>query len=144
MLLICPKVPPLTSACIQVDSGTTLNYYPTEFANQVNAAFDPPAVYSNSQGSYVVDCSAKPPNHGVTINGKTFYINPLDMILDAGTDSNGKKICISGVDDGGSSLAQDVFILGDTFQKNVVSIFDVGAAEMRFAPREYYRSDDDY
>ena len=66
------------------------------------------------------------------------------MILDAGTDSNGKKICISGVDDGGSSLAQDVFILGDTFQKNVVSIFDVGAAEMRFAPREYYRSDDDY
>ncbi|KAJ5175667.1 uncharacterized protein N7482_001544 [Penicillium canariense] len=127
-----------------VDSGTTLNYYPTEFANQVNAAFDPPAVYSDDDGVYIVDCNAKAPRHGVTINGKTFYINPLDMILNAGTDSNGKTICISGVDDGGSSLTQDVFILGDTFQKNVVSIFDVGAAEMRFAPREYYSSNDDY
>ncbi|KAF7712948.1 Acid protease [Penicillium ucsense] len=127
-----------------IDSGTTLNFYPTEFANQVNAAFNPPAVYDSSQGAYVVDCHAKPPKHGVTINGKTFHINPLDMILDAGTDSNGKKLCISGITDGGSSSTQDLFILGDTFQKNVVTVFDVGAAEMRFAAREYYKSNDHY
>ncbi|KAJ5804958.1 hypothetical protein N7474_010845 [Penicillium riverlandense] len=127
-----------------VDSGTTLNYYPTKFANRVNAAFDPPAIYSDDVGAYVVDCNAKAPKHGVTINGKTFYINPLDMILDAGTDSDGNTICISGVDDGGASLTEDVFILGDTFQKNVVTVFDVGAAEMRFAAREYYPSNDHY
>ncbi len=29
-------------------------------------------------------------------------------------------------------------ILGDTFLKNVVAVFDVGASEMRFAPHVNY------
>lgn len=127
-----------------MDSGTTLNYYPTPFADAVNAAFDPPAVYSEEDGAYIVHCNAKAPSHGITIGGTTFYINPLDMILLAGTDANGKNVCISGVDDGGDEPGVDVFILGDTFQKNVVSVFDVGAAEMRFAAREFYPSNDPY
>jgi hypothetical protein len=57
------------------------------------------------------------------------------MILDAGDGT-----CITGIDDGGS--AGSLFILGDTFQKNVVSIFDVGAVEMLFAPNEDYTSND--
>lgn len=89
-----------------------------------------------------MDCNAKPPTHSVTINGTTFTINPLDMILLAGTDENGNDICITGIDDGGSDLEEDVFILGDTFQKNVVTVFDVGAVELRFAPNEFYSSND--
>jgi hypothetical protein len=99
-----------------VDSGTTLNYYPTPFADAVNAAFVPPAVYSEDDGAYIVDCKAKAPSHGIKINGTTFIINPLDLILLAGTDANGNDVCISGIDDGGDDLAEDVFILGDTFQ----------------------------
>jgi hypothetical protein len=34
------------------------------------------------------------------------------------------------------------YILGDTFQRNVVSVFNVGTAEMRFAGREFYPSND--
>ena len=60
------------------------------------------------------------------------------MILDAGDG-----VCITGIDDGGDSDS-DLFILGDTFQKNVVSIFDVGAVEMLFAPNEDYTSNDTY
>lgn len=93
-----------------------MNYYPTPFADAVNAAFIPPAVYSDDQGAYVVDCKAKAPSHAIKINGTTFMINPLDMILLAGTDENGNDVCISGIDDGGDDLAEDVFILGDTFQ----------------------------
>ncbi|KAJ5730706.1 uncharacterized protein N7483_005214 [Penicillium malachiteum] len=127
-----------------VDSGTTLNYYPTAIADEVNAAFDPPAVYSDDEGAYVVDCDATPPTHGITIGGTTFTINPLDLILYAGTDDDGNDVCISGIDDGGDDDSEDLFILGDTFQKNVVTVFDVGAVEMKFAPHVDYESNDTY
>lgn len=126
-----------------VDSGTTLNYLPTPFADAVNAAFDPPAKFSEDDGAYIVECDAVAPSFGIMINGTTFLHNKLDMILPAGTDDKGKEICISGVDDGGDE-ADDVFILGDTFQKNVVTVFDVGAGVLKFAPRVNYTSDDPY
>jgi len=125
-----------------VDSGTTLNYFPTSAANAFNAAFDPPAVYSG--GAYYVACNATRPALDIVIAGKTFDHNPLDLILLLGQDGQGNDVCISGVSDGGSDPAQDVYILGDTFQKNVVSVFDIGAAEMRFAAREHYVSNDSY
>ncbi|KAJ5088737.1 acid protease [Penicillium angulare] len=127
-----------------VDSGTTLNYYPTSIADAVNAAFDPPATYSDDEGAYVVDCNATAPAHGITIGGTTFKINPLDMILYAGTDDEGNDVCISGIDDGGDDASEDLYILGDTFQKNVVTVFDVGAGELKFAPHEDYTSNDTY
>jgi hypothetical protein len=127
-----------------VDSGTTLNYFPTSVANAFNAAFEPPAVYSEDLGAYLVDCNAKKPALDILIGGTRFDTNPLDLILLAGTDENGNDYCISGVDDGGSDPTTDVYILGDTFQKNVVSVFDLGAAEMRFAAREHYPSNDPY
>jgi hypothetical protein len=125
-----------------VDSGTTLNYLPTRFADIVNSAFEPPAFYDEDEGVYIVDCGATAPSFGININGTIFYTNPLDMILLAGTDSNGNDVCISGIDDGGSDAEEDVYILGDTFQKNVVTVFDIGAGVLQFAANEYYSSND--
>lgn len=133
----------LTNDATQVDSGTTLNYFPTSVADAINAAFDPAAVYEDDEGAYIVDCNATAPTFGIQINGTIFYTNPLDMILLAGTDEDGNDVCISGIDDGGDS-AGDVYILGDTFQKNVVTVYDVGAVELRFAAREFYDSNDTY
>ncbi|KAK6613423.1 aspartic-type [Botrytis cinerea] len=127
-----------------VDSGTTLNYFPTKMANAINKAFVPAAVYSSDQGAYVVSCTAVPPVFSIEIGGTVFYTNPLDMILYAGTDDDGNDVCISGIDDGGSDTADDLFILGDTFQKNVVTVFDVGAGVLQFAARENYTSNDTY
>lgn len=123
-----------------VDSGTTLNYFPTAVADAINAEFEPPAVYSDDFGAYIVDCKAKKPSMGIVINGVKLDTNPIDMILYAGTDENGNDLCISGIDDGGSDPTKDVYILGDTFQKNVVTVYDIGAGEMRFASREHYPS----
>jgi len=120
-----------------VDSGTTLNYFPTAVANAINAAFVPAAKLSASEGAYIVSCTAKAPAVSISIGGVLFTINPLDLILD-----NGDGTCISGIDDGGSSLTADVFILGDVFQKNVVTLFDIGAGNLQFAGREFYASDD--
>ena len=95
----------------------------------MNALFDPPAVYSDDEGAYIVDCNATAPEFGVRIGAETFFINAEDLFLD-----NGDGTCISGVDDAGDSLS----ILGDVFLKNVLAVFDVGASEMRFAAREFY------
>ena len=64
------------------------------------------------------------------------------MILDAGTTDDGAELCITGIDDGGDDAEEDLYILGDTFQKNVVTVFDVGAVELLFAPHEDYTSND--
>jgi len=133
---------PLSGGDIQyiVDSGTTLNYFPTAVADAIAAAYVPAAVYEADEGAYIVDCDAVAPGLGITINGTTFWTNPIDMILLAGTDDEGNDVCISGIDDGGDDLAEDVYILGDTFLKNVIAVFDVGAVELQFAAREYYES----
>ena len=106
-----------------MDSGTTLNDFPTSVANAINTAFSPAATYSDEDGAYIVSCTATAPTLAIEIGGTFFTINPLDMILDAGDD-----VCITDIDDGGDSDS-DLFILGDTFQKNVVTIFDVGAVQ---------------
>lgn len=127
-----------------VDSGTVLNYLPTTVANAVNKAFVPAAVYSSDDGAYVVSCTATPPVFGIEIGGTIFYTNPLDMILHAGADDDGNDVCMSGINDGGSDISKDLYTLGETFQKNVVTVFDVGAGVLQFAARENYTSNDTY
>ncbi|KIW06220.1 uncharacterized protein PV09_02696 [Verruconis gallopava] len=112
-----------------IDSGTTLNYLPSSTAMAVNSLFSPKATLSN--GIYTVSCNAKPPVFGVKIGGQTFVINPVDMILQDQTSGQ----CVSAIQDGGA--APGPFILGDAFLNNVVAVFDVGAAQMRFAKHIY-------
>ena len=116
----------------QVDSGTTLNNFPTSVAESINKAFSPAATYSEEEGVYTVSCTATVPTLAITIGGTAFAINPLDLILDAGDGT-----CISGITQGDAP-----YILGDTFQKNVVTVFDVGSVELSFAPNEDYSSND--
>ena len=117
-----------TSPQMIVDSGTTQNYVPEAVADAVNYAFSPPPDYKDSTGDYIVQCTSKPPTFGVVIGGKTFMIDPRDMIINEG----GR--CISGVAATGSSGTS---ILGHSFLKNVVAVFDVGSQIMRFAPHVY-------
>ncbi|KAI9926217.1 hypothetical protein AWENTII_002124 [Aspergillus wentii] len=49
-----------------VDSGTTLNYYPTSVADAVNKAFSPVATtYNEDERAYIVECDATPPAKGI-------------------------------------------------------------------------------
>ncbi|RFU27306.1 hypothetical protein B7463_g9014, partial [Scytalidium lignicola] len=119
-----------------VDSGTTLAYLPPLITSAINAAFNPPAIFSFWYGIYIVNCNATAPPVSIKIGGVMLNINPADMIFVAGTDLFGQKLCASGVTTGG----QGPYILGDTFLKNVVAVFDIGAGMMRFAGRAYYES----
>ncbi|CAJ0542541.1 Ff.00g001300.m01.CDS01 [Fusarium sp. VM40] len=113
-----------------VDSGNPNNVFPVELAEKINAAFDPPAVYNKAMDLFVVDCDAKAPALGVVIGGKTFWHDQRDLIVWA---KDG--VCASSVGATKTALGIDVHFLGDTFLKNVVSVFDFGKNEMRFAAR---------
>ena len=127
-----------------VDSGTTQNFVPTSIATAINNAFSPAAVYNQQLESYIVDCNATAPRLGFNIAGTVFDINPLDMIILDGTDAQNNDVCVTSVTIGGDADTGGFYVLGDAFLKNVVSVFDIGATEMRFAAREFYPSNDPY
>lgn len=120
------------SAQYIVDSGTSLTYLPTAVVKTVAGLFSPKATLDSSQGAYFVSCTATAPSFGFKIGGTTFTLNPKDLILQGQKDTTTGK-CLVGIIDGSTGP----YILGDTFLSNVVAVFDVGAAEMRFAAHSY-------
>lgn len=118
-----------------VDSGTSLLYADnTTVAAAAARAFSPPGWWDDNYGIYFVNCSATPPaQFGVTVAGKIFYVNGVDMILYSGQDpTTGQPQCISGI-----QASSGLTILGDVWMKSVLCVFDLGAEVMRFAAREY-------
>lgn len=109
-----------------VDSGTSLVYAPSAVAAGLAAAFNPPATISPSYGLYIVNCDATIPLFGVVVSSKVFYVNPLDLIIDTGLG-----FCVMGVQDNGGGMT----IVGDVFMRNVLTVFDVGAGQVRFSAR---------
>jgi hypothetical protein len=109
-----------------VDSGTNLNFVPDGVADALNGFFIPPATLDETSQLYLVDCNATAPDVGVVINGATFDINYVDMIV-----PNGDGTCASGMQRSASNLS----VLGDVFMKNVLAVFDIGESKMRFTSR---------
>ncbi|KAI9155353.1 aspartic-type endopeptidase [Paramyrothecium foliicola] len=115
--------------CI-VDTGTTMMHLPPPMAESIAKAFQPRAVYMYQWGAYFVKCNAIPPRLAVTISGKDFWINSAYMIYKNLIDPL-TGYCAIAITSGGSGP----YILGDVFLQNVVAVFDVGGAEMRFYAR---------
>lgn len=76
----------------------------------------------------MTSCNASVPEFGISIGGQVFMISQADMLLQASVDP-ATGLCAVGVMDGGMGP----YVLGDTFMNNVISVFDIGAGEMRFA-----------
>ncbi|KAK3906142.1 aspartic peptidase domain-containing protein [Staphylotrichum tortipilum] len=116
-----------------VDSGTTLNYLPSNLADAINSAFNPPAVYMWMYGAYFTSCDAIVPQVAVLLDGKKFNISPVDLLYRTLVDPL-TGLCMTAIADGGSGP----YILGDAFMQNALVVFDVGEAKMRFVPRQHY------
>ncbi len=119
---------------VLIDSGTSLILLPTAFAIAVNALFDPPALYYANAGAFYTNCLAKAPEFGVQIGEQTFFLNAKDLIIIARSAEG--TLCPTSIGDAGYGPS----VLGAPFLKNVLAVFDVGASEMRFAAREFYRT----
>ncbi|KAJ3851420.1 aspartic peptidase domain-containing protein [Lentinula lateritia] len=132
-----------TTNNIILDSGTTLDYVPTDVADAFAAAFDPPAIKDNDFGVYTVVCTATVPEFTVTIGGVTFTVDPADNLFPLGIqDDDGNELCASGTFDGGPSTGAEgnVFILGDTFLHNVIATFNIETDEITLTQRAPYTS----
>ncbi|KAH6605008.1 aspartic-type endopeptidase [Trichoderma cornu-damae] len=114
-----------------IDTGTTMLYLPPPLAEAIANSFQPRAVYLYQWGTYFAPCDAIPPHFAIIIAGVEFWINPADLIYQGLVDPL-TGYCAIGVASGGSGP----YILGDVFLQNVVAVFDVGAAEMRFYSRK--------
>lgn len=93
-------------------------------------AFQPRAVYLYQWGSYFAPCNAVPPRFAVVVAGVELWINPADLVFQDLKDPL-TGYCAVAIASGGGGP----YILGDVFLQNVVAVFDVGGAEMRFYPR---------
>lgn len=118
----------LTSFQAVVDTGSPLNLVPAAIAEAVSNAFSPPGVFDAESQVYMVDCNATTPEFGVILDGQTFWHqSPEDLIVRDPGD-----LCYSSIV---PSDGIGFNILGLVFMRNVVSVFDFGKEEMRFAAR---------
>jgi hypothetical protein len=119
-----------------VDTGNWFSFLPGDLADIVNSRFDPPGVLDQNSFpiTYQVNCNATAPTFGFTLGNQTFFHNSQDLIIDSGDGT-----CISalipfkGVSY--ASIIENGAIIGASFLKNVVAVYDFGNNEMRFAAR---------
>lgn len=115
-----------------VDTGTSVTFLPTKIAKDLFSMYEPQAQFIQDLGKYYVDCSATAPSFAVTIDRHDFYMDPADMIVPHLKDPQ-TGLCKTGVEDG----ANGPYVLGVTFLQNVVAVFDVDKAQMKFAEHHY-------
>ncbi|KAL4866020.1 hypothetical protein BDV12DRAFT_173565 [Aspergillus spectabilis] len=128
-----------------VDSGAPMNYVPRSVAEAFADKFSPSATWNTVQQGYIVQCDANPPDFGITLDGTRFDLNPTDLILHTGIQyDEGEELCLSAVtrgleavvDENDPTNTTELYIIGASFLKTVVAVFDFGNSEMRFAKRE--------
>lgn len=121
----------LTKFLYIVDTGTTLMHLPPQLAEAIAHSFEPRGSYLFQYGGYFAPCDAVAPRIAVIIDGAHFWINPSDLIYRDFADPI-TGMCMLGITSGGFGP----YILGSVFLQNVVAVFDVGAAQMRFYSRQ--------
>ena len=114
-----------------VDSGSPITFLPRDVVRAIHAQWSPPVSRDWLTGQYMFTCgAARPPKVGVRFGGKTVHFDGEDLkVVGAGS------LCLSGIQEAKGAKGSAMSILGGSFLKGVVAVFDVGAAEMRFANR---------
>ncbi|KAH6629155.1 hypothetical protein C7974DRAFT_311766 [Boeremia exigua] len=137
---IVPKNFSASPQSIIVDSGTTLIYLPDRVADYIASLFVPRAVFNAQSGLYIVSCSAVAPRVGVTIAGVTYFVSDDDLmnrgsgaVSGPGTGA-GTGQCVLAIQPTMGGAA----VLGDSWLKNVLVVFDLGGNKVRVAAREVY------
>jgi hypothetical protein len=129
-----------------LDCGTSANFVPSPAAADINAQFSPPGVLNETLGYWTVDCTAKAPFVAFKIGGKVMPMDPRDMIVRSLNGLPGfENICFSSIADGGpltfiedGTLTDNVFIIGEVWQRSHVVAYDIGRTMLHFADRRPY------
>ncbi|KAG1725280.1 aspartic peptidase domain-containing protein [Suillus paluster] len=133
---------PSSSALAAIDTGTTLIAAPTSITASIYAQIPGSVVLTGQyQGLYAFPCTT---NVVVTMSfgGTNWAINSLDMNIgsvpaSALTSTTQTQMCAGGIFDIGTSIgggsSSPTWIIGDTFLKNVYSVFRANPPAVGFA-----------
>ncbi|KAH9894313.1 protease [Cubamyces lactineus] len=116
-----------------IDSGTTIMYGPPAAVKQVYAAVKGSEVFDAETGFYSFPC-ATPPALAFTWGGKSWDVNPAN--LDLGQKEPGSSQCVGALAGQDLGLGDNVWLLGDSFMKNVYTVFSFDKNAVGFAALE--------
>ncbi|KIW56854.1 hypothetical protein PV05_05474 [Exophiala xenobiotica] len=123
-----------------IDDGNYFSFLPDAVITTVNSLFSPPALFDPTTGFWLVDCAATPPQFGLEIGNQTFFLDGRDLVYQTADPSSGEAQCVSNIlssDFSEGTYGQITLnIIGSPFLKNVLTVFDFGANEIRLAKLE--------
>ncbi|KAJ7701588.1 acid protease [Mycena rosella] len=113
-----------------IDSGTTIMYGPPAAVKEIYAKVKGSAVFDSTNGYYSFPCNSTPE---IAFNwGGADWVISTDNI-NLGTTEDGSKLCVGALAGQDMGLGDDVWLLGDSFMKNVYTAFDFDQGAVGFA-----------
>ncbi|PIL36809.1 transporter [Ganoderma sinense ZZ0214-1] len=113
-----------------IDSGTTIMYGPPADVKKVYAAVPGSKVYDEDQGLYSYPCNS-PPAIAFSWGGKWWDITSDNLNL--GTTGSNTEECVGSLAGLDLGLGSGIWLLGDSFMKNVYTAFSVSQNAVGFA-----------
>ncbi|EPS95689.1 aspartic protease [Fomitopsis schrenkii] len=113
-----------------IDSGTTIMYGPSSAVETFYASVPGSSMFDSQNGFYQYPCNATPQ---VAFNwgGKNWNVSAANFNL--GKTSNTSQYCIGALASQNLGLGDNVWLLGDSFMKNVYSVFSFDQNSVGFA-----------
>ncbi|KAI0650082.1 acid protease [Trametes meyenii] len=113
-----------------IDSGTTIMYGPPSAVEKVYAAIKGAKLFDATNGYYSYPC-ASPPKLAFSWGGKSWAVSADNFSLGETEENSGQCIgALAGQDVG---LGDNVWLLGDSFMKNVYTAFSFDKNSVGFA-----------
>ncbi|KAJ7938381.1 acid protease [Mycena leptocephala] len=113
-----------------IDSGTTIMYGPPAAVKEVYAKVAGSAVFDSTNGYYSFPCDT-PPEIAFNWGGSDWVISAANINL--GQTETGSSQCVGALAGQDIGLGSKVWLLGDSFMKNVYTIFDFNQNTVGFA-----------
>ncbi|KAI0370232.1 acid protease [Pilatotrama ljubarskyi] len=113
-----------------IDSGTTIMYGPPDAVKKVYAAVKGSELYDEADGYYSYPCDA-PPKIAFSWGGKSWEISAANLNL--GETEAGSGQCVGALAGQDVGLGDQVWLLGDSFMKNVYTAFSFAENAVGFA-----------
>ncbi|KAF8189112.1 acid protease [Mycena galopus ATCC 62051] len=113
-----------------IDSGTTIMYGPPADVKKIFAKVSGSKLFDSTNGYYSYPC-ATPPTISFNWGGEDWAISADNLNL--GQTETGSSDCVSALAAQDLGLGDNVFLLGDSFMKNVYTVFDFDQEAVGFA-----------
>ncbi|KAI0769774.1 protease [Trametes elegans] len=112
-----------------IDSGTTIIYGPPSQVATFYKSIPGSKIYDSDNGFYSFPCSSVPSNVAFSWGGKTWTISAANFNFGRVSSTQ----CIGAIAGQDLGLGANVWLLGDSFMKNVYSVFSFDKNSVGFA-----------